>query len=255
MGAGAGRIDAAVAAGRRITLCARKRWIVPSSRFHAISPRTAPSSTMRSSAKYSMKKFTLVLHALAVERVQHRVAGAVGRGAGALGDALAVVRRHAAEGALVDAPVRRARERHAEMLELIDRFRRVLAQVFDRVLVAQPVRALDGVVHVPAPVVLAHVAQRRGDAALRRDRVAAGREDLGDAGGLEAARGAFQRGAQAGAAGAHDDDVERMIGDRISAHQTGPAMRTRAKRVLAPMASATARTSSMRKILPPSLCT
>ncbi len=40
---------------------------------------------------------------LLIERVQHRVPGAVGGGAGALGDALAVVRRHAAEGALIDA--------------------------------------------------------------------------------------------------------------------------------------------------------
>ena len=49
-------------------------------------PRQAPSSSMiRSSAKYSMKNSRLVLQALLIERVQDRVAGAVGGGAGALG--------------------------------------------------------------------------------------------------------------------------------------------------------------------------
>ena len=53
--------------------------------------------------------------------------------------------------------------------------------------------------------------QRGGDAALRRDRVRAGREDLGDAGGLQALLGHAERGAQAGAAGADDDDVEGVV--------------------------------------------
>ena len=72
------------------------------------------------------------------------------------------------------------------MLELVDRVGRLAAQIFDGVLVAEPVRPLDGVVHVPAPVVRAHIAERRGDAALRRDGVRAGREHLGDAGGAQA---------------------------------------------------------------------
>ena len=112
-----------------------------------------------------------VAERLAVERVQHGVAGAVGGGAGALRDALAVVGGHAAEGALIDLAVLGAREGHAVMLELVDRGRRLAAEIFDGVLVAEPVRPLDGVVHVPAPVVLAHVAERGGDAALRRDGV------------------------------------------------------------------------------------
>ncbi len=51
------------------------------------------------------------------------------------------------------------------MFELIDRLRGVPAQIFDRVLVSEPVGALDGVVHVPFPVVRAHIAERRRDAA------------------------------------------------------------------------------------------
>ena len=182
-------------------MLARKRWIVPSSSFEATTPRQRPSSSMiRSMAKYSMKNSVLVAQRLAVERVQHGVAGAVGGGAGALRGALAEVRRHAAERALVDLAVLGARERHAPMLELVDGGGRVAAEIFDRVLVAEPVRALDRVVHVPAPVVRAHVAERGGDAALRRHGVRAGRKDLGDAGGPQARLGAADRRAQARAA-------------------------------------------------------
>src|SRR5690606_21341532 len=95
---------------------------------------------------------------------------------------------------------------------------RVADQVFDGVLVAQPVRPLDGVVHVPLPAVLAHVAERSGDAALRRHGVGAGREDLGDAGDLQALLGGAESGAQARAAGADDDDVVFVINKLVSSH-------------------------------------
>ena len=74
-------------------------------------------------------------------------------------------------------------ERQAVVLELDDRLGRLAAHVLDRVLVAEPVAALDRVVRVPAPVVLGHVAERRVDAALRGDGVRARREELGDAAG------------------------------------------------------------------------
>ena len=63
------------------------------------------------------------LDVLLVQRVQHRVAGAVGRGAGALHRLLAVVGGVAAERALVDGAVGVAVERHAEVLELVDDLR------------------------------------------------------------------------------------------------------------------------------------
>src|SRR5262249_55017640 len=125
----------------------------------------------------------------------------------------------------------------------------------DRVLIAQPVRTLHGVVHVPAPVVFAHIAKRRGDAALRRDSMAPRRKHFGDAGRLQAARGTFERGAKTRAAGADDNDIEVVIGNRIGSHQTGPATRRRAKSEVAPTASANARISSIRNIFAPSLCT
>ena len=97
------------------------------------------------------------------------------------------------------------------MLKLDDRCRRLLAHELDGILIAEPVRAFDGVVHVPAPVILAHVAERRADAALGCDRVAARRKELGDAGGSEARFGKTEGGAQAGAAGADHDHVVAVI--------------------------------------------
>ncbi len=164
-----------------------------------------------------------VLERLLIERVQHRVARAVRGRAGALGGALAEVRRHAAEGPLVDAPFLRARERHAVMLELDDRGRGLLAQVLDRVLVAEPVRALDGVVHVPAPVVLAHVAECGADAALRRDRMAARGKHLADTGRRETLLGEAERGPETRAARADDDHVVGVIDECVlGGHDTAP---------------------------------
>ena len=160
-------------------------------------------------------EFRGVAQRLAVHRVQHGVAGAVGGGAGALRLALAVIHRHAAERALVDPAVLGAGERHAPMLEFVDRLGRLAHHVFDRILIAEPVRPLDGVVHVPAPVVGMHVAQRSGNAALGRDRMRAGRKHLGDAGGAQARFAAADHRAQAGAAGADHDDVEGVVFDRI----------------------------------------
>ena len=122
---------------------------------------------------------------LLVHRVQHGVTGTVGRGTGALRGAFTVVRGHAAERALVDLALFGARKRHAPVFEFDDRRNRLTTHVLDRVLIAEPVGTLDGVVHVPAPVVLAHVGERGGNAALRRHGVAACREHLGDIGGFQ----------------------------------------------------------------------
>ena len=167
-------------------MCARKRCSLPSVMSSATTPRHCAVLHDEIDREVLDEERRRVPDRLLVERVQHRVPGAVRGRAGALRDALAVVRGHAAERALVDAPVLGARERHAVVLQLDDGRRRLLAHELDGVLVAEPVRALHGVVHVPAPVVLAHVAERGADAALRGHGVAARGEQLGDAGGRQA---------------------------------------------------------------------
>ncbi len=145
------------------------------------------------------------------------MAGAVGGGAGALRRrAFAVVGGHAAERTLVDLAFFGARERHAVVFQFDDGRNGFAAHVFDGVLVAQPVRTFDGVEEVVAPVVLAHVAERGGNAALRRHGMRTGREDLGDAGGLQAFCGQAEGGAQTGTAGADHDHVVLMFSDFVS---------------------------------------
>jgi len=155
----------------------------------------------------------LGLDVLLVQGVQHGVAGAVGRGAGTLDGFFAVVGGVAAEGALVDGAVGVAVKRHAHVLEVVDDLGRFAAHELDRVLVAEPVGALDGVVEVVVPVVLGHIAQRRADATLSRHGVRASGEDLGQDGHVQTGARQLQRRTHAGAAGSDDDDVELALGD------------------------------------------
>src|SRR5215469_13235933 len=63
------------------------------------------------------KKLGVMLEALLIERVQQRVPGPVGGGAGALGQFPSPMQGVAAKRALVNVAVGGAGERHAEMLE------------------------------------------------------------------------------------------------------------------------------------------
>ena len=167
------------------------------------------------------EEFGLVSQRLTVERMQHCMAGPVGRRASALRRrTLAELGGHAAERALVDAAVLGARERHAPMLEFIHGGRRIAAEILDRILIAEPIRPLNGVVHVPSPIVWPHVAERRRDAALRRDRVRAGRKYLGDAGRPQSRLRTANGRPQSRATGTDNDDVERMVGNRIGGAAT-----------------------------------
>ena len=94
---------------------------------------------------------------LLIQRVQHCMPGAIRRSAGALRSTFAETRCHTAKRSLIDATVLSARKRHAIVLKLDNGVGRFLAHVLDSILIAEPVRAFDGVVHVPAPIVFAHV--------------------------------------------------------------------------------------------------
>ncbi len=163
------------------------------------------------------EELRLVLQRLLVQRVQHGVTGAVSGGAGALRRRLVVRLVLAAERALINLAVLGARERHAGVFELDHRRDGLLAHVLDGVLVAQPVRALHGVVEVVAPVVVHHVAERGVDAALRRHGVRAGREHLGKTRHRQVLGRHAEGGAKAGAAGANDHHVEAVIGNLLLA--------------------------------------
>ena len=168
------------------------------------------------------EKLGIVFEGLLIQRMQHRVACAISCRTGALCSAFAKVGRHAPKRALVYLAILRTGKRHTVVLQLDDGCGRFLAHVLDRILVAEPVGALDGVVHVPAPVVLTHVAQRCADAALRRNGVTASRKYLGEASGLEARLGQTKGCSQACTAGTYDHDIVAVIDEFVVAHAPGP---------------------------------
>ncbi len=213
---GTGRIGAAIAAGGEnggLRAELMQRAVVELQRDHAAANALVIHDQV-DGEKLDIE-FRGVTQRLAVHGVQHGVAGAVGGGASPLRLALAVVQRHAAERALIDLAVLGARERHAPMFQLVNGFRCVAHHIFDGVLIAEPVRPLDGVVHMPAPIVRMHVAERRGDAALGGYRMRARRKYLGDTGGAQPGLAAADHRAQTRAAGADHDDVIGMVFDRI----------------------------------------
>ena len=117
----------------------------------------------------------------------------------------------AAEAPLVDLAVRRAVEGQAHVLQVDDRVDGLARQDLGRVLVDEVVATLDGVEHVPLPVVLLLVAERGADAALRGAGMGARRVELGEDGRLDAVAGELEGGPQAGAARA--DDHGRVVVD------------------------------------------
>ena len=155
------------------------------------------------------------LDVVLVEGVQHCMPRTVRGCAGAHRHLrAAVVLGVAAERALVDLAVLKAVEGHAHVLEFDHDLHGPPAHVFDRVLVAEVVGALDRVVHVPVPVVLGRVRQRCGNAALRSDRMGPGREYLREHRDLHSCTGELQRSAHAGTTCADDDGVKPSYGKR-----------------------------------------
>jgi hypothetical protein len=94
------------------------------------------------------------------------------------------------------------------MLQLINGGDGLPAHELDGVLVAQVVRALDGVEHVPVPVVRQDIGQGRVDPTLGGDRMGPGREHLGDHRNAQIGIGQLDRRVEPGPARADDQGIE-----------------------------------------------
>src|SRR5579884_3542607 len=121
----------------------------------------------------------LVLDGLLVHGLQQHMAGAVGGVAGTAHRSFAVVAGMTAKAALVDTPIVCAVEGQAAMLEFVDGIDGVAGENLGCWLVYQVVAALDGIVHMPFPVIFFLVAERGGATALGRASVRACRIDFG----------------------------------------------------------------------------
>ena len=154
--------------------------------------------------------------------MQNGVTGAVRSGAGALCCAFTKVGGHAAKRALVDFAIVGAREGHAVVLEFDNGRNGFATHIFDGVLIAQPVRPLDGVVHVPFPVVCPHVTQSGAHATLRCHCVTARGKYLGYTGGGQACCGHAKRCPQTSTASADNDNVVLMF-NNVVGHGYAPS--------------------------------
>ena len=187
MGAGAPEIGSAVATRRhdRLLGCeAVNRTVLKKKRDQA----SAAAFIVKDEVECEIfhEEPCTAAHRLPIERVQHGVTSAVCRcTASPDGWSFAVIGIVTAKRTLIDLGVIGTGERHAVVLQLVDRFGCVPTQVLDCILVSEPVGAFDGVVHMPTPVVGSLVSKRRRDAALGRHGMRAGGKHLGYAGGAQ----------------------------------------------------------------------
>jgi hypothetical protein len=141
------------------------------------------------------------VHAVVLERADHLEAGPVS-------DVRETGVCVAAEVALEDPAIRRAVHHGAPCFQLANPFGRLLRVQLRHAMIVQVLTATHGVREVDLPVVaLVDVRESGGDAAFGHHRVRLAQQRLRDDRDRYVHRRRLDRGAQAGAAGADDDDV------------------------------------------------
>src|SRR5690606_1081540 len=110
-------------------------------------------------------------------------------------------------------PVAIAVKWQAEVFQLIDNLGRFATHELDRILVTQIIRTLDGIEHMPIPVVLGHIPQRSTDPALCGYRMRTRWKYLGQDRHIQSGLRQLQCGAHAGTAGANNHRIEMTGGD------------------------------------------
>lgn len=83
----------------------------------------------------------------------------------------------------------------------------------DSVLVTKPVGALDGIVHVPSPIVFVHVTQSSIDTTLSSDSMTSSREKLRDTGSVETSLGKTESSTKTGATGTNNEGIVLVVLD------------------------------------------
>lgn len=163
----------------------------------------------------------VVPHGLAVEGVQERVTGTISDSAAPVSlAALAEVVALTTESPLVDLTLLGTGERHTVVLELDNGGGGLATHVVDGILVTKPIATLDGVVRMPAPIIIVGIAKRGIDTTLGSDSVRSGGEQLGNASGLVALLGETEGSAEARTTGTDDDAIVGVINDIVRAGQS-----------------------------------
>ena len=149
--------------------------------------------------------------------MQNCMSGSVCGGASALCGTFAIVGRHPAKWALINFPVFSSGKRDTIVFKLDNSGNRFTTHIFDGILITQPVRPLDGVVHVPFPGIWPHITKCSAHATLRCDRVAASWEHLSNTSCRKASGRHAQCCSQASATSADDDHI-MFVFDNVIRH-------------------------------------
>src|SRR4051794_14541152 len=149
-----------------------------------------------------VEEVQLVFDSLLVQSLDDHVTGAVRGVAGASNRSFAKVPGVTAETPLIYLTARSAIEGQAHVLQLKHGVHRFAGKDFCGVLIDKVVTALDGVEHVPFPVIFLDVAERGADAALGRAGMGSWGIELTGDGDISLA-GELDRGHESGSAGAN----------------------------------------------------
>ncbi len=146
-----------------------------------------------------------------IQSVQQRMTSTVSGRAGASSlPTFAIVLGLTTEWTLVDAPLLGSGERQAHVFQLENSLRANGAHIFDSILVADVIGALNGIVHVPTPIIVrVGRSDRTGDATLCGYGMRAGRKNLGYHSSFVPTLGQLQCGAHARTTATNNDSVIR----------------------------------------------
>jgi hypothetical protein len=117
------------------------------------------------------KKLHLMPQRLLIQGVKDRVSCSIRSRAGSLRLPLTEVGRHTTEGSLVDLTVCGPRKRNAVVLKFNNGRGSFFAHETNGFLIAKPIGPLHRVVHVPSPIIFAHIGECGTHPTLRRHRM------------------------------------------------------------------------------------
>ena len=158
-----------------------------------------------------IEKDRLVFHVILIQRMQQSMPRPISRSASSCSlTTLTVVLGLATERALIDPAFFGARKRQTHMFKFKNGFWPHRAHIFNGVLVTDVIRPLNGVIHVPAPIIVGVGARNRaGNTPLRRDRMRACRKYLRNNGCFVARLGKLQRRTHAGTSATYNHSIKR----------------------------------------------
>jgi hypothetical protein len=147
-----------------------------------------------------------------VKRMQHGVTRSIGGSCATVRLAsLSEVERLSTECPLINFAVLSTGKRHAVGFELEHGSGSFATHVMNGILVTKPVRSLDSVVHVPAPVVLGHVPECSIDSSLGRHGVRSSGEKFRDTRCLETSLSESHSSTKTGTTSTYDYSVVVMV--------------------------------------------